>query len=119
MLSTFIPTYPLFPKHTPFFDYHYDYKPFIINTGDFTARGMTTGGMTGSTTMFSGLSSLTSNWGDKSSDIIDDKFSDTMKTLLTGKLSKPELETDRIEKGSESNQKFTNVDMDFETYFYL
>lgn len=130
--STFIPipTYPIFPTYPrprPFFD-HYDYNPFVITSGEYTTGGMATRGMTGSsTTMFSGLSSLTSNFEAKSSGADPEltiksdgeptiRFGETDFTEKDVKNIKNFMETGRIEKGSESNQEFTNVDIDFESY---
>ena len=96
------PTYPIYPR--PFYDYHYDYKPFVINSGNFT-----TGGMTGSTTMFSSFTSKCDSGGHHLS-----KFSGQSEPTLA--MPDETMETGRIEKGSESNQKFTNVDIDFESY---
>lgn len=114
MWASFAPkTYPIFPVYPtypvyrrPFFDYNNDdnYTPFVVNnSGHFTA------GMTGSTTMFSSLSG---------GNVSDAKFSadKSEPTLAMPDFAKNLIETGRIEKGSESEQEFVTVDLDFETY---
>ena len=125
MWASLAPTYPVFPTYPtyrrPFFDYDYNYKPFVVNnSGNFTA------GWTGSSTpMFSSLSSnceANLSAGKSMPDVHIESEEPTIrfgKTDLTEKdvkQMKSFMETGRIEKGSESDQEFVNVDIDFETY---
>ncbi len=102
----YYPTYPVYPYHRPTIWYGTT-SPYY--GGTITTNGS---GLIGSTT--------TTNAYYSSNNAVNCSYTsnvDLSNTNIGGSLSNNSIETGRVEKGEESKQKFTEVDMDFEKHY--
>ncbi len=103
---TYYPTYPVYPYHRPTI-WCSTNSPYY--GGTITTNGS---GLIGSTT--------TTNAYYSSNNAVNCSYTsnvDLSNTNIGGSLSNNSIETGRVEKGEESKQKFTEVDMDFEKHY--
>jgi len=99
---------------------HYPYNPYPYNPYTIYGSSGTFGGSTFTTNGSNVLGTITTSNAHYSSNNINCSYTshvDLPNLNIAGSLSTNSIETGRVEKGEKSNQKFTEVDMEFEKHY--